>query len=199
METKVFLTRHCQPDLSNHDDRSRGLSPKGLQDCQLVSQFLREREIDCIYSSPYQRALATIKPFAKEVNLPIHLEEDFREREISQHWIDDFDGFVRKQWLDFHFKLPQGESLKEVQARNVRRLTEVIKQEQGNTILIASHGTAIASIVHFIDQSFGLDDFLAIKTLMPFIAELVFTKEANCRSITLHNLFNHQKRLLFSL
>lgn len=45
METKVFLTRHCQPDLSNHDDRSRNLGPKGLQDCQLVRQFLREREI----------------------------------------------------------------------------------------------------------------------------------------------------------
>ena len=106
-------------------------------------------------------------------------------------------GIIDKQ-MDYDDYLTSDE-IKEVQARNVRRLTEIIKQEQGNTILIASHGTAIASIVHFIDQSFGLDDFLAIKTLMPFIAELVFTKEANCRSITLHNLFNHQKRLLFSL
>ena len=115
METKVFLTRHCQPDLSNHDDRSRGLSPKGLQDCQLVSQFLREREIDCIYSSPYQRALATIKPFAKEVNLPIHLEEDFREREISQHWCNFVKLFEFCDFLDFYHNFIITESPDKIQ------------------------------------------------------------------------------------
>ncbi|WP_277935312.1 hypothetical protein [Parablautia muri] len=49
--------------------------------------------------------------------MEIKLIDDFRERKIKNEWIEDFNGFCKKQWEDFNFKLSKGESLLEVQRR----------------------------------------------------------------------------------
>ncbi len=52
--------------------------------------------------------------------------DDFRERKIDNVWIEDFNGFCKQQWSDFNYKLTDGESLNEVQIRNIRALEEVV-------------------------------------------------------------------------
>ena len=74
-----------------------------------------------IVSSPYPRAKETIRPLAELLNLPILLEEDFRERKIGC-WVEDFNGYCKRQWEDFSYALPEGESLQQVQQRVVQAL-----------------------------------------------------------------------------
>lgn len=109
--TTVYFIRHAEPNYKNHDDFSRELTSKGLQDSKELVNLFSDILIDAVYSSPYKRAVDTITPLALSKQKSIHLENDFRERKITDKWIEDFTGFTEKQWTDFSYRLEGGESL----------------------------------------------------------------------------------------
>lgn len=43
--TNVYFVRHAQPNYENHDDLTRELTEKRLQDRKLVTEFLRDKEV----------------------------------------------------------------------------------------------------------------------------------------------------------
>ncbi|KSV57742.1 histidine phosphatase family protein [Acetivibrio ethanolgignens] len=73
--TTVYFVRHAEPNYNNHDDMSRELSNKGLQDRKLVTKFLLDKHIDVVLSSPYKRAIDTVADFAETVYLEIEMEK----------------------------------------------------------------------------------------------------------------------------
>ena len=190
MKQTIYLIRHAEPNYNNHQDDERELTAEGLQDCQLLLDYFKDISIDRIYSSPFKRALQTIDELAKEKNLPIQIKENFRERKIDDVWIDDFNTFSQRQWQDFNYKLAKGESLQEVQDRNIQQLQEILK-EQETSIIISSHGTAISTILNYYDHQFAFDNFQAIKQLMPFLATLLF-ENGKLQDFSIRNLFNNQ-------
>ena len=80
---------------------TRELSAKGLKDRELVTGFLMDKQIDAVLSSPYKRAIDTVRHFAEKQKKDIIIVEDFRERRIDSDWIEDFDSFCKKQWENF--------------------------------------------------------------------------------------------------
>ena len=188
--TKVFFVRHAQPDYSNHNDLLRQLSPQGMEDRKLVTAFLSDKDIDVIISSPYKRAVDTIADLAEKKGLSIEMEAAFRERKIDDNWIEDFSEFAKRQWSDFNYKLSNGESLKEVQERNISALQEILKKYPDKNIAIGSHGTALSMIINYYDRSFGYDDFEKIKNVMPWIVELVFDENGSCTKINRYDIKN---------
>ena len=172
--TQIYFVRHAQPLYRNHDDASRELSAKGLEDRELVTAFLMDKDINVVLSSPYRRALDTVRHFADTIRTPIIHVSDFREREVAGEWIEDFDTFCRRQWADFDYHLPGGECLREVQERNVAALQRVLKEFAGQHIAIGGHGTAIATILNHFDPAFGYEGFQGIRRLMPWIVRLDF-------------------------
>ena len=63
MRTTVYFVRHAEPNYENHDDISRELSDKGLRDRKRVTNFLADKKIDVVVSSPYKRAIDTVFGF----------------------------------------------------------------------------------------------------------------------------------------
>ena len=110
--TRVYFVRHAQPNFNNHDDLTRELTEQGRRDRKLVTAFLKVKEIGAVFSSPYKRAVDTIKEFADAQGMEIELVSDFRERKVGDLWIGNFDSFCKRQWDDFDYKLPAGESLR---------------------------------------------------------------------------------------
>ncbi len=186
--TTIFFVRHAQSNTNNHDDRARELTAKGLEDSKLVTGFLSDKAINKVFSSPYKRSVDTVKDFADRFGHRIECVEDFRERKISDDWITDFDNFVKMQWQNFSFKLPGGESLTQVQARNVAALEKLLAQFAGSNMAVASHGTAMSTIINYYDSSFGYAGFKRIKGLMPWIVQFIFDGGA-CVEIQEHDLF----------
>lgn len=172
--TQIYFVRHAEPNYQNHDDVERELTPRGTADCRLVTEFLLDKSISVILSSPYRRALDTVRPFASTVQLPIQHVHDFRERRIDAAWIEDFDAFCRRQWADFDYHLAGGESLREVQRRNIAALEAVLEEHAGQRIVIGSHGTAISTVLNHYDPAFGHAQFESIRRLMPWIVRLDF-------------------------
>ena len=122
----------------------------------------------------YKRAIDTVKEFADANILKIGIVEDFRERKIDSKWIEDFTDFSKKQWEDFDYKLSDGESLSEVQSRNIAALNQVLIDYEDKNIVIASHGTALSTIINYFDPSFGHSNFEEIRTVMPWIVKFTF-------------------------
>ncbi len=189
--TVVYFVRHAEPDLSNHDDASRGLTEKGLADRGLVTGFLADKNISAVLSSPYKRAVDTVKELADLRGLPVIAVDDFRERKVGNReppktdflsnkvfrgdqWIEDFNGFCKRQWSDFDYKLSDGESLREVQRRNIAALQRVLREYSGESIVIGTHGTALSTIINYYDSSFGFEQFSEIKGLMPWLVCMKF-------------------------
>ena len=89
-------------------------------------------------------------------------------------WIADFEEFCRRQWADFDYKLSDGETLNEVQRRNIRALNAVLARYDGKNIVIGSHGTALSVVINHFDRSFGYAQFQQIRNLMPWVVRFAF-------------------------
>ena len=178
--THVYFVRHAQPVHGHKDDRTRPLTREGKEDSALVTQVLREKSIDAFYSSPYLRSLDTIRDAAAEYGLPIHQEERFRERQTGEAGNSDLraeDSPLRRCWQDFDWHEPGGESIGQVQQRNIAALKELLAANPGKNIAIGTHGTALSSILNYYRPEFGCEDFLRILDWMPYIVELTFDGE----------------------
>ena len=157
--TKVYFIRHAEPDYSNHDDLLRELTPKGMQDRKIVTEYLSNKKIDVVLSSPYKRAVQTLEDFADKFGFKIETIDDFHERKVGNEWIENFHDFSKNQWADFDYTLQGGECLHEVQTRNIAALKEVLRKYEGKNIAIGTHGTALSTIINYYDKSFGYADF----------------------------------------
>ena len=177
--TTVYFVRHAQPNYENHDDLTRELTEKGLQDRMKIVEALREIPIHAVLSSPYKRAVDTVQPLADQRGLSIVTDADFRERKVGDGWLEDFTSFAKRQWADFDFALEHGESLRQVQARNAAALERALERYDGKTIVIGSHGTALSSLVEHYTPGFGYKGFDRIRNIMPWVVRFTF-EGRNC-------------------
>ncbi len=175
--TNIYFVRHCEPDFSIHEDLIRPLTDKGLKDSKRVAEVLKSKNIHGIYSSPYKRAIDTVKELANALNLKVVTKEDLRERTITDQWIDDFNEFVKCQWEDFGYKLSKGECLRQVQERNITALKEILNENKGKNVVIGTHGTALSTILNYYNKTFGYEEFNRIKSIMPWIIVMEFKGE----------------------
>ncbi len=194
METTICFVRHAEPNYANHDDMSRELSSKGLEDRRLVTKFIQDRHVDVILSSPFKRAIDTVADLAEVKGLPIEVVDNFRERRVDSVWIEDFNTFCKNQWADFNYKLADGECLKEVQNRNIAALNNVLESCEGKSVVIGSHGTALSTIINYYDKTFGYEEFEKIRNLMPWVVEFSFENK-KCVAIGKCDLFENMSTL----
>ena len=68
--TVIYFVRHSEPNYENKNDSLRELTPKGLEDRKLVTEFLSDKNIDKVVSSSYKRAIDTVADFADRFGFP---------------------------------------------------------------------------------------------------------------------------------
>ena len=188
--TNVYFIRHAEPNFDNHDDMTRELSAKGLKDRELITGFLLDKQIDAVISSPFKRAIDTVRDFANKNGMDITIIDDFRERKVDSCWIEDFTSFSKKQWEDFTYKLSDGECLAEVQQRNIAALDKILDDYRDQNIVVGSHGTALSTIINYYDKTFGYNEFDDIRHLMPWVVQFAFDGKKLIQ-IKKYNLFEN--------
>ena len=174
--TTVYLIRHCQADYSLADDRARYLTPKGKEDSLLITAFLKDKNISHIYSSPYQRALATICDFARVSGLLICSDEAFREHHSARDRSQSYDAysFYQHYWLDHEYQLPGGDSFRAVQERCVSAVKDLLSKHENENIVIVSHGFACGTLLNYYDVTFNFEKWWEFNKLTPAIVEMKF-------------------------
>lgn len=172
--TKIYFVRHAQPDHKWEDDRTRPLTDEGRQDSEIVLDFLRDKEIDVFYSSPYKRSYDTIAATAAFYGKEIITDERLRERKCGGEGNMFGNGLLKKRWENNDFHEEDGESINMVRKRNMEALGDILAENADKRIVIGTHGTALSSILSFYNAEFGLEDFLRIVDWMPYVVELTF-------------------------
>lgn len=172
--TKVHFVRHAQSDNTVRESRTRPLTEAGRRDSRAVTWVLKDRDIGFIASSPYTRAVDTVADLADVLNLPINVSEDLRERSAGGWYGDHFFGFVEKQWADFEYHAENGECLREVQERNIRVLKRLLAEHEGENIVVATHGTALSTMLNYYYPQYDFECFKKIVNFMPFVIRLDF-------------------------
>ena len=174
--TTIYFVRHAQADNKNRDALMRPLTESGMQNRHLACDYLADKQIDAALSSPFLRAIETIRPLCDKLNLPIRIIEDFRERRSDSNWDrgTDFVALLKRQWANFSYTQSDGEPLNEVQDRNIAALQAVLDEYDGQTFVIGTHGTALSMILNYYDPAFGFEDFWAKFRTLPWLVKMTF-------------------------
>ncbi|MFB0919722.1 MAG: histidine phosphatase family protein [Oscillospiraceae bacterium] len=170
--TSLYFVRHAEPDHFWEDDRTRPLTEAGKKDSGEVTAFLRNVNVDSFISSPYVRSYDTIKGSAAEKGLPISTDERLVERRNGPH--SNVYGMYQKRWGDFSFVEEGVESIGTVQKRNIEAVFDILKNHEGESVVVGTHGTALSTIQNYFDPSYGCDDFLRMIDFMPYILRMDF-------------------------
>jgi len=148
---RILLVRHGETDW-NRIKRFQGrsdveLNKRGRAQAKALALTLREEPLKAIYSSPITRAIETAKAINRYHQTYLEQRDGLMEMDLG-----DFEGlhprdlrneqseFLRK-WLEdpASVRMPNGETLQEVQERAWAVVQEVTKTYHHGSVLLCSH------------------------------------------------------------
>ena len=165
---KLLLIRHCQ-STGRHPEAP--LSDAGAKAAGALIARLHDLAPDAVYSSPYERAHATVRPFATSAGLSVGLDDRLRERVLSDRDLEDRLDHVRRSFAEPDYRAPGGESLNQTKQRAIAALTDIAAA--GHRLpAVSSHRTLIASVLRSMDTAFGFEQWQDLRTPDLFEVEL---------------------------
>ncbi|SDM89138.1 2,3-bisphosphoglycerate-dependent phosphoglycerate mutase [Psychrobacillus sp. OK028] len=171
MQTNLYFVRHAHSTYTP-DELGRALSERGVFDAERITQMLEQENIDIVISSSYKRAIQTVEGIAKFIGREIIIEDDFKERKLSEEPVKDFNLAITKVWEEPSFSWEGGESNIIAQKRGVEATLNILEQYIGKNIAVGTHGNLMVLIMNYFDHGY---DFTFWKELdMPDIYKLTF-------------------------
>jgi broad specificity phosphatase PhoE len=191
---KLILIRHGET-LSNKEKRVQGksdveLSTVGIEQAHLLALSLKDYPIEAIYTSPLKRAIQTMEIINEFHQKELHTDQDLMEMDYG-----DFEGVSFKKIMDVEkdfidqwmtdpatVKMPNGESLTQLQERAWGALKKIINKKEN--ALVVSHNFTIATIICRI-KNISLNEFVsacvgnASKTIVSVEKDGIFIEAFN--------------------
>ncbi len=150
--TRIIAVRHGETDwnvgtrIQGHTDIA--LNATGRAQAANVARALSTEQIDAVYASDLQRALATGTAIAEASGAPMHAEPSLRERsfgalegrtfaQIEAQWPEQA---LRWRKRDPHFAPEGGESLTLLRERIEAVVTRLAARHVGGHIVLVAHG-----------------------------------------------------------
>ncbi|WP_284521660.1 histidine phosphatase family protein [Cytobacillus pseudoceanisediminis] len=93
-----YVVRHAKAEGQPFSAR---LTESGREQALKLIDFFKDKEINRIYSSPFVRAMETIRPLAQSRNLEIVEESRLGERVLSSILFDDWQEKLKQSFSDF--------------------------------------------------------------------------------------------------
>lgn len=164
MKTRLFIVRHTET-IGNVEKRLTGrqdyeITEKGKMLIQKLTRELESIKFDKIYSSTSGRAIKTVELIAQKQNLKIE-----KSSELCEMYFGKYDGW---KWEDVNkvqpeikqtqneineiVGIPQQESMEETANRIYNYILKILKENEGKTILVSSHGVAIETFLRKIEN-----------------------------------------------
>lgn len=185
---ELILIRHGET-VWNRERRTQGftdveLTETGHIQAQMLAETLTCRKLDAIYSSPLKRALKTAEIIAEPHGLEICIQPGLRE--LNQ---GDVEGLtfqdLRTKYRDLlgewlknpaHLKMPNGESLQELQTRGWEAIEGIFQAHEEGAVVAVSHNLCIITILCKV-LNIELDHFRHIRQNNAAINVIENTKE----------------------
>lgn len=152
----IYLVRHGAKQKIKGDPT---LTKLGEEQAKLTAQYLSDKEVNVILSSPILRAQQTAEAISKKLNLPFETEPLLRER---SNWGDDdkqsFEEFLvmwNKSTMDRDWLPPVGDSSR-VAGERINKVINSSKYSSLNLVLV-THGGVIRDFLRNVFEEQLLD------------------------------------------
>ncbi|WP_188207245.1 histidine phosphatase family protein [Alkalibacillus aidingensis] len=151
MTKNIFIIRHCKADGQAPEAK---LTTHGEKQAEELVDFFSDQPIDRIISSPYIRAIGSIKPLSNKLNLPINVDPRLAERVLSTSDLPNWMEQLEATFDNIDLKLEGGESNREALTRGREVIHEILNGDDENTIIV-SHGGLISILLSHYMNGFG--------------------------------------------
>jgi len=201
---EIILIRHGETQY-NAKETFRGradvpLNENGLEQAQLLSEYLTDDKIDVVYSSPLKRAVKTAEIIAAPHRLKVNVVENLNDIDCGQ-WqgltleeVQEKYEEIYQDWLDTpeQVRLPGGESLEDVRSRALPFIQDAVMRCGEGKIVFVSHRVVnkvlICALLRLDNSSFW-------SFKMDTAAITRFTFDGNRVVLTSHNDTSYLKPL----
>ncbi|HEX9897356.1 MAG TPA: histidine phosphatase family protein [Dehalococcoidales bacterium] len=202
--TELILVRHGQTAW-NVVEVFRGrsdidLDETGFRQAELLADYLSERRIEAVYSSPLKRALKTARAIATKHGLKVIATESLNDlkfgeweglpvTEVREKYPTLFTEWVEKPHL---VEIPGGEGLDDVKQRVLNFVNDLVTRHKG-TVVLVSH-----RVVHKVLTLalLGVDNSYFWNIKLDTAAMSTFAYENNRWVLTEHNNTSYLRPLM---
>ncbi|RFA33528.1 histidine phosphatase family protein [Virgibacillus dokdonensis] len=174
MLTNLYFVRHAHSVYTPGEMR-RPLSERGFKDSKVVTDLLKKEKIDCVFASPYKRAIQTVEGIAAYIHQEIIIVDGFKERILAGEPVKDFTAAITKVWQEENFAWQGGESNKTAQKRAIDSLSRILGRNAGKNLVIGTHGNIMVLMMSYFDNRYGFDFWKCLE--MPDIYKLSFEEK----------------------
>jgi alpha-ribazole phosphatase len=161
--TVIIISRHPLTDFNKNGivqgaRSNTQLGTEGKEQAQKLAKELLKYKIDVIFSSPLDRCVQGVDPYAKASNLPVHYAKGLTERNYGLFdgaTKESYDEWKKKNNANNNYDLapPEGQSFREFRKQVAEELNPILKKYKGKTILIMGHSaTDIAVLLTIFNQ-----------------------------------------------
>lgn len=155
---KIYVIRHCKAE---GQPAESPLTKEGFSQAEALSTFFDNVKIERIISSPYKRAIQTVEPLSKRLNVEVEINDYLKERLLSNEPLSNWLEKLRKTFDNPNLKFAGGESSKEAVNRIVGVVESAFKSDIENTIIV-THGNLMALLLNYYNQQFGFEEWAAL-------------------------------------
>lgn len=173
----ILVVRHCK---ASGQERNAVLTKEGLQQSHDLKNFLMNKPVDRIISSPFTRAVDSIEPLAKFKDLPIEKDDRLAERILSSKDHPDWLKLLEHSFYDFEAVLEGGESNRKAMER-VRPLLKEIIASPYQCIVLVTHGNLMTLLLKLFDERMGFSEWKALSN--PDVYEVTVQEESRIQRI----------------
>ena len=205
--TTIIMIRHGE-SIANEQGRFAGhsdydLSSLGQEQANRAGEYIKEHyKVDAIFASDLKRAFNTAVPTAKLFGLDVVADEGLRELYVGEwetlHHLEVMERYPKEFdiWMnDFaNAYCPGGESIRELHDRIVPVILRLAKENDGKTIVIATHSTPVRA---FECYAMGLPAERIDEAPTPVNASIcVFNVEGDKASVEKFNITEHIENII---
>ena len=165
MTNTIYIVRHGQTEWNllgkTQGHGNSDLTPKGIEQAELLADSMTKYPIDYIYSSDLGRAYQTAEIIGNKLNIEVEKTEALREVNFGT-WegriikdIIEEDPELYKMWRNEpHLaKIPQGETLSQIKERTDAFIKEINEKYDGKHIVLVTHSLcARIMLLSFLDS-----------------------------------------------
>lgn len=165
MTNTIYIVRHGQTEWNllgkTQGHGNSDLTPKGIEQAELLADSMTKYPIDYIYSSDLGRAYQTAEIIGNKLNIEFEKTEALREMNFGT-WegriikdIIEEDPELYKMWRNEpHLaKIPQGETLSQIKERTDAFIKEINEKYDGKHIVLVTHSLcARIMLLSFLDS-----------------------------------------------
>ncbi|RPF52194.1 histidine phosphatase family protein [Aquisalibacillus elongatus] len=173
MQKNIYIIRHCQAE-GQHPEAP--LTNKGFKQADELSHFLSEFELDHVISSPFLRAVQTIRPYIIKEKMSLEIDERLSERVLSNEHFSDWLEKLRTTFNQMDLKYEGGESSNEAQGRIINVINEILDSEHQN-VAIVTHGGIMSLLLKYYEDAFGFNEWQGLTR--PDVYQLTISNEGH--------------------